>query len=185
VVVCLSALFGRVQAVRERLPNLQHVLVTNIKEYFPVRLRLLFTLAKERKDGHRVQLPCDGRTSSLGRVMARARANDPGVDVHADDLALLQYTGGTTGVAKAAMLSHRNLVANTPRCARGSEPGRADGGDGDGRAAAIYAITTIELQHRAAAHDGPAAARGAGCAEGDRSRAAAPVPGACRPCAWR
>src|SRR3954470_1372665 len=63
VVVCLSALFGRVQAVRDRLPNLQHVLVTNIKEYFPVRLRLLFTLAKERKDGHRVQLPGDGRTS--------------------------------------------------------------------------------------------------------------------------
>ncbi len=29
-----------------------------------------------------------------------------------DDIAVLQYTGGTTGVAKGAMLTHRNLVAN-------------------------------------------------------------------------
>jgi long-chain acyl-CoA synthetase len=36
----------------------------------------------------------------------------PAVDVRADDIAFLQYTGGTTGVAKGAMLTHRNLVAN-------------------------------------------------------------------------
>jgi len=113
VIVCLSALFSRVQSVRSRLPGLHHVLVTNIKEYFPVRLRLLFTIAKERKDGHRVRLPRDGQTASLARVVARASAADPKVAVSGDDLALLQYTGGTTGTAKAAMLSHRNLVANT------------------------------------------------------------------------
>ncbi|TMB87877.1 MAG: long-chain fatty acid--CoA ligase, partial [Chloroflexi bacterium] len=113
VIVCLSALFGRVQAVRPRLPTLRHVLVTNIKEYFPVRLRLLFTIAKERKGGHRVRLPTDGQTASLARVVARASAADPKVAMSGDDLALLQYTGGTTGTAKGAMLSHRNLVANT------------------------------------------------------------------------
>jgi long-chain acyl-CoA synthetase len=113
VIVCLSALFSRVQAVRPRLPSLRHVLVTNIKEYFPVRLRLLFTLARERKDGHRVRLPGDGHTSSLSRVVGRASTANPNVQLRADDLALLQYTGGTTGSAKAAMLSHRNLVANT------------------------------------------------------------------------
>ena len=36
----------------------------------------------------------------------------PSVDIEADDIAFLQYTGGTTGVAKGAMLTHRNLVAN-------------------------------------------------------------------------
>ncbi|MEQ4573777.1 MAG: long-chain fatty acid--CoA ligase [Gammaproteobacteria bacterium] len=36
----------------------------------------------------------------------------PSLDVSSDDIAFLQYTGGTTGVAKGAMLTHRNLVAN-------------------------------------------------------------------------
>jgi len=66
-----------------------------------------------RQGGHRISLPSDGQTFWLARLLARARTTDPGVAVAADDLALLQYTGGTTGVAKGAMLTHRNLVANT------------------------------------------------------------------------
>jgi long-chain acyl-CoA synthetase len=112
-IVCLSALFGQVQAVRPRLPALKHVIVTNIKDYFPTRLRLLFTISKERRDGHRVRLPADGQTYWFTRLLSRARPTDPRIDVRADDLALLQYTGGTTGVAKGAMLTHRNLLANT------------------------------------------------------------------------
>jgi len=48
------------------------------------------------------------------RALARGRGaslNEPAIGP--DDLALLQYTGGTTGVSKGAMLLHRNLVANT------------------------------------------------------------------------
>ena len=37
-------------------------------------------------------------------------------DTQATDVALLQYTGGTTGVPKGAMLTHRNLIANTLQC---------------------------------------------------------------------
>ena len=46
-------------------------------------------------------------TLTLGQMHAL-----PTVDIAADDIAFLQYTGGTTGVAKGAMLTHRNLVAN-------------------------------------------------------------------------
>src|SRR5437868_804829 len=61
VIVCLSALFNQVAAVRPNLPELRHVIVTNIKDYFPTHLRMLFSLTKERKDGHRVSLPRDER----------------------------------------------------------------------------------------------------------------------------
>ncbi len=113
IVVCLSALFPKVQAIRASLPALQHVVATNIKEYFPPLLRFLFTVAREEKEGHRVRLPQDGRTSWLQPLLRHASPHPPAVVVDADDLALLQYTGGTTGTAKAAMLTHRNLLANT------------------------------------------------------------------------
>src|SRR5690554_8013863 len=38
------------------------------------------------------------------------------VSVQSDDIAVLQYTGGTTGVAKGAMLTHRNLISNMLQC---------------------------------------------------------------------
>ena len=41
----------------------------------------------------------------------------PAIDITPDDIAFLQYTGGTTGVAKGAMLTHRNLVANMQQAA--------------------------------------------------------------------
>ena len=46
----------------------------------------------------------------------------PKVEVTSDDIAFLQYTGGTTGVAKGAMLTHRNLVANMQQAAAWVSP---------------------------------------------------------------
>ncbi len=50
---------------------------------------------------------------TFNQALARGQDADlPAVDIRHDDIAFLQYTGGTTGVAKGAMLTHRNLVAN-------------------------------------------------------------------------
>src|SRR5207245_6266313 len=93
----------------------EHVIVTNIKEEMPTILRLLFTVAKEKKDGHRQPFAGDvGALAFREVLMAPPEPFDAGV--RANDLALLQYTGGTTGVSKGAMLSHRALVANTLQC---------------------------------------------------------------------
>jgi len=91
--------------------RVRNVIVTNIKEEMPPVLRLLFTLAKEKKDGHRQPFRGDPGTVAFPGMLADAEPKP--VEVSPNDTAVLQYTGGTTGVPKGAMLSHRALVANT------------------------------------------------------------------------
>src|SRR5918992_1778601 len=111
--VTLSKFYPTVETIRDKTA-LQRVIVTNIKESFPAALRLLFTLFMERKEGHRVRLRGVAATYWLRDVLSAQRtANGPGITVDPGDTALLQYTGGTTGTPKGAMLKHAGLVANT------------------------------------------------------------------------
>ena len=111
--VTLSKFYPTVEAVRGKTA-LQRVIVTNIKEYFPMPRRALFTLLKERKEGHRVTLRRDAPTYWLQDLLAAPRTTStPGIAVDPSATALLQYTGGTTGTPKGAMLPHSGLVANT------------------------------------------------------------------------
>lgn len=92
--------------------RVKRIIVTNIKEYLPPHLKLLFTLLREKKEGHRVQLE-PGDVWFQDFISAGRQSPPVEVDVSGEDMALLQYTGGTTGVAKGAIGLHRNLVANT------------------------------------------------------------------------
>jgi long-chain acyl-CoA synthetase len=90
------------------------VIVTNIKEYLPPMRKILFTLVKEKREGHRVALGRESPTHWLQEILAAQPATSPvGVRVDPDAIALLQYTGGTTGTPKGAMLTHAGIVANT------------------------------------------------------------------------
>ena len=91
---------------------ISQIIVTNIKETLPPLLGLLFTLLKEKKGGFKVTL----RDNDLWLPDLQERYSDhdrPQVDVGPDDTAIFQYSGGTTGIPKAAIGLHRNLVANT------------------------------------------------------------------------
>lgn len=89
----------------------RHIIVTNIKEYLPPLARILFGLTREKKDGHYLKtLQADDYWfQELLTKYARRKAE---IEVGADDLGLFQYTGGTTGVSKAACLTHGAMVAN-------------------------------------------------------------------------
>lgn len=107
-VVTLSLFYDKVKEVQPRTP-LRRVIVANIKEYLPPVLRFLFTLAKEKKEGHRVSLR-DGDIAFQDVLRQNRGAARPQVDVQPEDPALILFTGGTTGLSKAAVGSHHALV---------------------------------------------------------------------------
>jgi long-chain acyl-CoA synthetase len=107
-IVVLTPFYGRVKAAQPRTA-LRRVIATNIKEYLPPVLRVLFTLAKERKDGHRVSIQ-EGDLW-LGDLLARhAGQPRPAVAVGPDDPAVILMSGGTTGTPKGVVGLHRHYT---------------------------------------------------------------------------
>ena len=109
VVVTLTPFYARVKQAQGRTA-VRLVIATSIKEYLPPVLRVLFTLFKEKKDGHRITL----QTGDLryGEFLKRhAGAARPDVRVGPDDRAVILSSGGTTGTPKGVVGLHRHYVA--------------------------------------------------------------------------
>ena len=113
--VVMSRFYPIVKAVRSETP-LKRVLVTNIKEYFPGLLKLLFTVVRETKEGDRQSIAGDADTHWYQEFLSKAPAKPSPVAIAPTDTAALIYTGGTTGTPKGAELSHLNLNANAQQC---------------------------------------------------------------------
>jgi len=90
----------------------RQVIVTGVGDMlgFPKGPLVNFVLRHVKKQVPAYSLP--GHVRFNATLAAGARHQLPAIGLRGDDIAFLQYTGGTTGVAKGAMLTHRNLVAN-------------------------------------------------------------------------
>lgn len=110
IVLAMTLFYDLVKEIQPRT-RVKTVIVANIKEYLPPLAKFLFTIAKEKKEGHYLEDAHSG-DHWFQDLLSRYDGKQATVQVQPDDLAIFQYTGGTTGVAKAAMSKHRALVAN-------------------------------------------------------------------------
>ncbi|AZL70003.1 MULTISPECIES: long-chain-fatty-acid--CoA ligase FadD1 [Pseudomonas] len=113
--VCLANMAHLAEKVVPKT-QVKHVIVTEVADLLPPLKRLLVNsvIKYVKKMVPAYNLPNAVRFNdalALGKGGAVTEANP-----QANDVAVLQYTGGTTGVAKGAMLTHRNLVANMLQC---------------------------------------------------------------------
>ena len=124
------------------IPN---IIITRVAEFLPVLPRGIVGLVQKHwdKSVKRIDLPHIRLPEALAAGRARISAGKSAVgtyhqDVTGDDVAVLQYTGGTTGTAKGAMLTHANLILNmeqTMELIEGVQKGRE------------VALTALPLYH--------------------------------------
>jgi long-chain acyl-CoA synthetase len=106
--VVLTPFYQKVKGLQDRC-GVKRVIATNIKDHLSAPLRLLFTLLKEKKEGHWIQLQ-PGDHSMKDLLEQYANAAPPQVVVGPKDPAILLFSGGTTGVPKAALGTHQALL---------------------------------------------------------------------------
>ncbi len=101
-----------VRPVRDRL-RVRHVVTTSVYEYLPFPQNKLAPIKLKRtRPGMVVDVPREDGVHRFGELAKQGRGLTPAPRPGLDDIAALQYTGGTTGQAKGAVLTHRNLSWN-------------------------------------------------------------------------
>ena len=102
----------RIKPIRARLPVKQYI-VASIPEYLGFPLNLLAPLKLKRmKPPTYAKVRPEPRVHLFKALVEATPPTPPKVPVGLDDIAVLQYTGGTTGVSKGAILTHRNISFN-------------------------------------------------------------------------
>ncbi|RJP83312.1 MAG: AMP-dependent synthetase [Desulfobacteraceae bacterium] len=111
-IVIMDALFEeRLLKIQNSIPNVKHILLANVGTYLPAIKRILGNLLKKIPSGKLVPIP--GKEVMLFQnIVSEPVAASHQIKITPEDTCLIQYTGGTTGLPKGTVLTHRNLVAN-------------------------------------------------------------------------
>lgn len=110
-IVILANFASLLEKVLPHTPNLKHVIITELGDMmsFPKRLLVNTVVKYVKKLVPRYNIP---HAYSFNYALGSNRKDFVKPTIKQTDIAFLQYTGGTTGVSKGAMLTHRNIIAN-------------------------------------------------------------------------
>jgi long-chain acyl-CoA synthetase len=108
VVVALTKFYDRIKAAQPQT-GVELVIATNIKDFLPRVLAFLFTLFKERKEGHRITL-APGDKWLMDLVVAHRGDRPARARIGANDDAVILASGGTTGTPKGVVGQHKAYV---------------------------------------------------------------------------
>ena len=107
-VVVLTMFYNQFKKLQART-RVKLVIATSIKDYLPPLLKVLFTLVKEKKEGHYIDLQ-QGDYWLLDLIARHTGAKRPDVRVTPGDYALILFSGGTTGTPKGVIGTHHSQV---------------------------------------------------------------------------
>lgn len=110
-IILLNLFWPRLHEIQQET-KLKRVIVAHVFDTLGFPSRLLVR-SKQRREPDWVDVPLSPTTFAFQDLLDSASPAPPAANLRPDDIALFQYTGGTTGLPKAAMLTHHNLVANT------------------------------------------------------------------------
>ena len=106
ILVALDVLYKEITPIRKEL-SLTQVIVTSANSYLPLHLRILYSLK------HRNETTAFDSTLNFSGIIEEQALTSIEAQINPKtDLAMIQYTGGTTGLPKGVALTHFNLVAN-------------------------------------------------------------------------